>query len=143
MSSILFCWRRREKKLDQNTRDQLTQSALIDGLEKKLEKFKIDWERERRVQGQVVQEFEGKLSGLRATRVVVPAQRSINPVGTGPVVKVAAGFLLGLVLAVFAMIVAGFAKKAHEVVAARLQDYIGSEPPPGKRVDIIAQRAHQ
>lgn len=101
-----------KKQLEDNTRAQQQQTALISSYKAELEKMHINRARQEGVQMLAVKEIKSRIAGLRPTRILRQAGRSISPVGTGAAVMIALGVMLGLVMGVFGAFMVEFLAKA-------------------------------
>lgn len=99
------------KRLEDNQRAQQNKATLIELLRRRLEKLRLDWNRSKENQEQVVKEIEAKIAELRETRIILPAIRSQEPVGPSPVLLLGLSGVLGLMLGIFVALFANFSPK--------------------------------
>ncbi|MEW6683045.1 MAG: hypothetical protein AB1451_08990 [Nitrospirota bacterium] len=101
------------KQLADIRRDQEAQLASLGELGSKLVKLRVDNEREKALQQQVITDIETKLTGIRTTVVLTPPARLPDPAGVGRGTIVALYALLGLMAGVFTAFLAEFLQQAR------------------------------
>ena len=92
-------------RLDQqqadNRRQQELQATELGSSKFQLERFEIEWERDRANQLQVVRELEARLEGIRETQIIAGPSRHLRAEGPGKAVILALSMVLGLMFGVF------------------------------------------
>ena len=109
------------KQLEDNTRAQQQQTDLISSYQAELEKMHLDRAKQENIQLLAIKEIESGIAEIRPTQILRQAGRSNSPVGTGTVVKIALGVILGLMMGVFGAFLVEFLAKASSLTKKSAQ----------------------
>lgn len=102
-------------KLENNKREQYRYAGLIAEQEGQLEMLRIRRQGKADAQLLKIKEIESRSAAVQPTRVIHVANRSVSPLGSGPLAKLGLGLVIGLMLGVLtAVIVETFARAKPE-----------------------------